>query len=166
MAKARTKRQLLESGEKEFGHLLGILGSLRPDHLTTQPVFANRTIKDVIAHLYAWQMLFLRWYEEGMAGQMPVKPAPGYTWKATPQLNEELYRTYKAIPLEEIVAKFKDSHRRIMGLIEAHSAPDLEEKGKYSWTGSTSLASYVAAATSSHYRWATTLIKKCGLSSR
>lgn len=160
MPRARTKPQLLEFGEQEYDRLISLVDNLTDDQLIKQHLFENRTCKDVLAHLHAWHLLFLTWYEEGMAGGKPKKPAPGYTFKTTPELNEKLYQEYKGIPLDEIMSKFKATHEKIMGLIEGHSASDLEEKGKYAWTGSTNVASYLASATSSHYQWASELIRK------
>jgi hypothetical protein len=163
MARAKNKQQLLEWGEKEFENLILVLDELTQEQLIDSTVFGNRTVKDMIAHLYAWHLLFLRWYKEGMAGRKPEKPAPDYSWKETPQLNEELFQKYKDVSWQEISAKFKESHNEIMALIERHGNSDLEEKKQYAWTGSTSMASYLAAATTSHYRWATSLIRKANL---
>jgi hypothetical protein len=45
-------------------------------------------------------------------------------------------------------------------LICQHSDQELFEKKKYAWTGTTSLGAYLISATSSHYDWATKLIKR------
>lgn len=160
MARARNKQQLLEFGEKELAKLLELVSILTSEQLTKKEVFENRTVKDVIAHLHAWHLLFLTWYKEGMAGNNPEKPAPGFTWKTTPELNEKLYQDYKDIGWKETLSKFKKSHKQIMDLIKKHNDSELEEKEKYGWTGSASLASYMASSTSSHYQWASSLIKK------
>ncbi len=160
MPRARSKQQLLEFGEKEYTRLMSLLDNLNEGQLTQQPVYDNRTCKDILAHLYAWHLLFLTWYEEGMAGGKPVKPAPGYTFTDTPALNEKLYQDYKDMPWEEVLGKFIASHEKVMGIIEGHSPAELEEMGKFAWTGSTNMASYLASATSSHYQWASELIRK------
>ena len=95
-----------------------------------------------------------------MANNKPAIPAPGYSFKDTPSLNEKMYQEYKNVSWEEILNSFKKSHLKIMKLIEKHSDIELTEKKKYSWTGSTNLASYFASATSSHYMWANDLLKK------
>ena len=36
--------------------------------------YLNRNIKDVIAHLHHWHLLFLDWYRVGMEGGKPDMP--------------------------------------------------------------------------------------------
>ena len=160
MARARNKQQLLEFGDVEFTTLLNHIAELDDLTMTKEHVFDNRTVKDIIAHLYAWHQLLLTWYNEGMTDKKPQIPAPGYTFKETPELNEKLYQEYKDIELKDITKKLKASHNKLMKVIESHTDKELTTKKKYSWTGSTYMGSYMASATSSHYNWANSLIKK------
>jgi hypothetical protein len=111
VARARDKQQLLEYGEVELAKLLELVGRMSDVQIVNEEVYEGRTVKDIFAHLHAWHLLYLTWYKEGMAGGNPVKPAPGYTWKTTPQLNEKLYQEYKDVDWAEIVEKFKKSHQ-------------------------------------------------------
>lgn len=95
-----------------------------------------------------------------MAGGKPEAPAPGYTFKDTPALNELLYQEYKDVNWAQIWADFEASHRAMMTLVQKHSDEELTTKKRYPWTGSTNLASYFASTTSSHYVWASELIRK------
>ncbi len=160
MSRARNKKELLEFGELEFKHLLGLVDELPSSVRDEELVFDNRTTKDIIAHLYAWHLLELTWYEEGMKGEKPEVPAPGYTFKDAPALNEKLYQEYKSIPWSELREKFTATHKKFMTIISNHSDEDLTAKKKYAWTGSTNMASYFASALSSHYVWAIDLIRK------
>jgi hypothetical protein len=160
MPRARNKAELITYGNKEYKALCDLVNMLKQEKLETTEVFENRTVKDIIAHLHAWHLLFFEWYKVGMSGDKPYIPAKGYTFKDTPKLNEKLYQEYKNIKWEAIYKDFKDSHKKIMEIIENHSEEDLTQKKKYKWTGSTNLASYLASATSSHYVWAKKLIKK------
>jgi hypothetical protein len=42
----------------------------------------------------------------------------------------------------------------------AYSEEDLVSKRRFAWTGSTSVGSYAVSATTSHYDWARTLIRR------
>lgn len=105
--------------------------------------------------------MFLRWHDEGMAGGKPAIPAPGYTWKTTPDLNREINARYAETDPVEIRRKPDASHDAVMKLIEGYSNEELFEKKRYKWTGATSLGAYLVSATSSHYDWALKLIRKC-----
>jgi hypothetical protein len=135
-----------------------------PPELVDKPFpkgILNRNIRDVLAHLYHWHQLFLKWYEEGMAGKKPAMPAPGYTWKETPRLNVEIQQKYQSHTLNEVMNKLMRSHFEIEKLILRFSDKELFTKKRYKWTGTTSLGAYMISATSSHYEWALKLIKKC-----
>jgi hypothetical protein len=160
MPRARTKQQLLDFGKAEFETLLKHVTELTEDQLTKKMVFDNRTTKDILAHLHAWHKLELSWYKEGMAGKKPEIPAPGYTFKDAPALNEKLFQEYKAVVLQEVLSLLKKSHNEIIEIVQKHSDAELTTKKKYAWTGSTDMCSYFASALSSHYVWANDLIKK------
>ncbi len=160
MARARTKQELLDFGEKEYKKLMELVGSFTPDQQEKLEVFENRTIKDVLAHLHDWHELVFAWEDEGMSGGKPAMPAEGYTWKDLPAFNEMLYKKSKDKSLAEVVGAFEKSHAKAMKRIEAYESDDLEAKGKFAWTATTNIASYYASCTSSHYVWAGDLLKK------
>ena len=47
-----------------------------------------------------------------------------------------------------------------MTVIDAYDSDDLFTKRRYPWTRSTSVGAYIVSATSSHYAWASKLIRK------
>lgn len=160
MPRARNKKELLEFGKREFDRLNSLISQLTPKQRDGEFIFDNRTAKDIVAHIYAWQLLELSWYKEGMAGKKPEIPAPGYTFKDAPALNEKLYKDYKKISWEVLKKKLSHTHQELLKIISKHSDAELTTKKKYAWTGSTDMASYFASALSSHYVWATDLIRK------
>lgn len=120
----------------------------------------NRNVRDVFMHLHGWHQLFLNWYTDGMAERKPVMPAEGYGWKDTPALNRALWADAQAVSFEEAKELLIASHAALQQLIEQHSQAELFTKKYYCWTGTTSLASYLISATSSHYDWAIKLVRK------
>lgn len=160
MPRARNKQQLLDFGKKEYDRLLSLISKLSDKQRDTEYIFDNRTAKDIVAHLYAWQLLELGWYKEGMKGSKPAIPAEGYTFKDSSKLNEKLYQDYKDISWKDLENKFKKMHTKLLNIIESHTDAELTTKKKYSWTGSTDMACYFAAALSSHYVWAIDLIRR------
>jgi hypothetical protein len=119
----------------------------------------NRNIRDVLAHLHHWHLLFLDWYEVGMKGEKPAMPSKGYTWKDTPQLNKKIWEDCQKSSLTEVRKAFEASHQAVQNIIASHNDKELFEKKKFHWTGTTSLGAYLISATSSHYDWAVKVIK-------
>lgn len=162
MPRPKTKAELLSQSAQGFEDLKAYIDGL--EEIAKNAVFPkgtmNRNIRDVLAHLHHWHLLFLEWYRVGMAGGKPEMPASGYSWKTTPALNLMIWESCQSASLSDIQALLEQSHNQVHAIIEDHSEEELFEKKKYKWTGATSLGAYLVSATSSHYAWALKLIKK------
>ena len=163
MPRPKSKSDLLELSKNNFLKLLQLIDDLPENKKkkTFPKGYLNRNIKDVLAHLHHWHLMFLEWYKVGMAGQKPDMPAKGFTWNTLPDLNKKIWENYKNIDLQEALRLFDDSFTEVQKIILKHSNEELFEKKRYKWTGTTSLGAYLISATSSHYDWAFKLIKKC-----
>ena len=161
MPRPANKEQLLEQGQRMHDALLAFIDDLPPDTREAEfpPGTLNRNIRDVLAHLGHWHGLMLDWYAVGMKGGRPDMPAKGYTWKATPELNQAIRDLHGKEPMPDVRKRFEASYRQVRKLIESHTDEELFEKKRYRWTGSTSLGAYLVSATSSHYDWALKLIR-------
>ncbi len=160
MARPTSKIELFSQSEGNFKKLMALVESTENPEREFLPGTMNRNIRDILAHLHHWHLMMIDWYTVGMSGQKPEIPAPGYTWKTTPLLNNKIWEDYQASVLEEVMEKLFTSHVNITALIEKYSNEELFEKKRYRWTGTTSLGAYFIGATSSHYDWALKLIKK------
>jgi hypothetical protein len=156
MPRPTNKNDLIEAASSGYEKLLGLIDELPANLLTAEFGFEDRdrNIRDVLAHLVAWQHMMSRWYGEGMAGQKPAIPAPGYTFAQTPALNHEIWESAQSQSLEDVRPEFQKTHQDMMALIAAHTDEELFTKKHYKWTGTTSLGAYLISATSSHYDWA------------
>ncbi|MET2983824.1 ClbS/DfsB family four-helix bundle protein [Aureibaculum conchae] len=162
MPRPKTKAELLDLSQKNFRKLNDFVDSFsdQEQHTDFPKGTLNRNIRDVLAHLHHWHLMFLDWYKVGMSGENPDMPAKGYTWKTLPDLNRVIFEKYQDTNLETSRQLFNDSFNKIQKLIEKHTNEELFEKKRYKWTGTTSLGAYLISATSSHYDWAYKLIKK------
>ena len=163
MARAKTKEELLRDAGNGYRLLLDYIDSLTPAQQTQEfpEGTLNRNIRDVLAHLHHWHLLFFTWHEQGMRGEKPAMPAPGYSWKETPALNRMIREEYRNNPLKDVRDQLDASHAQVMRIIEKYDNDELFTKKRFRWTGSTSLGAYLVSTSSSHYQWALKLIKKC-----
>jgi hypothetical protein len=161
MSRPKTKNELIEFSQKSFAKLNELVDSYPTEEKLAEfpKGTMNRNIRDVLAHLHHWHLLMLTWYDEGMNDKKPEMPAKGYSWKTVPELNREIQRKYDNIHLDKIRKDLTLSFKQLQKVIAQHSNDELFEKKRFKWTGTTSLASYLISATSSHYEWAFKLIK-------
>lgn len=159
MPRPATKAELLERMEAGLAALMNEIESLTPEQFTRPGACDHWSAKDILAHLDAWHELFLRWEEAGTRGEKPDMPAPGYTWKQTPSLNDAIWERTRDDDPDDVRHQFAASYARMQEVIDSYDGDVLFEKRRFPWTGSTSIGSYAVSATSSHYEWATKLLR-------
>lgn len=157
----RSKRELLQSIRQEHDAFLAVAASIPRRRYSETGVWGDAwTIKDLFAHLTEWEQMFLGWYRQGMEGQDPPLPAPGYKWNQTPELNRAIWRKHRRKSWAKVSEAFDRSFAEIVSLAESLTEPELLEAGRVPWTRKLPLASYLAPNSCSHYRAATKILKR------
>jgi hypothetical protein len=119
------------------------------------------SVKDILAHLVEWQQMNLDWYAAGLRGEKPAMPAPGFTLREIPRLNQMIYRKHHRRSLQAVLDDYHSYHERIVLLIKTLPDTDLITLNRFSWTGpSWTLSDYLRASTAAHYLWAHTRIRR------
>jgi hypothetical protein len=157
---AKTKKELLDAIETEYRLLKKCIEGLDAQEREQPGVCHEWSAKDVMAHLVEWKKMFLGWYEEGLRGGNPRTPAEDLKWTETPALNDRIYRKWKDVSYEAILAEFESTYAQMLELTRAIPEEKLFRKQLYPWLRVWPLARWIAAQTSSHYRWARTRIRR------
>ena len=162
MGKRLRKNDLLREIEHERAALDATLAVLTPREMTTAGVTRGGwSVKDILAHLVEWQQMNLNWYAAGTRGERPAMPAPGYTLRELPRLNQAIYRKHHRRSLKAVVQDYQSYHEEVVALIHSLPDADLVTLKRFSWTGpSWTLSDYLRAATAAHYLWARTRIRR------
>lgn len=162
MGRRLRKKELLAEIERERTALDETLALLSAREMTRAGVTRGGwSVKDVLAHLIEWQQMNLDWYAAGARGEKPAMPAPGYTLRELPRLNQMIYRKHHRRSLQAVLRDYESYHQRMVELIESLPDSDLITLEKFSWTGpSWTLSDYLRASTAAHYLWARKRIKR------
>lgn len=160
MIETSEKEELLFNSDHHFTALLELVESVPRGKrgLSIETEERDKSFRDVLMHLYEWHAMLERWYREGMDGDVPSMPAPGFKWRTIDQLNMQIWENYQDVTLNHAIKKLKLSHERVMTLIRNHTNEEIMTKKHYKWVKTSNLYSYFAANTSNHYVWA---IQKC-----
>ena len=162
MADPLSKIQLLAQMQNERQALLDLLTDVSDEEMQQPGVVEAWSIKDVLAHLTAWEQLFLGWYQAGVRGETTETPAPGFTWgwKSLDLLNQQIYEEHRQASLAAVADAFHASYTQLVATVEAMTEAELHNPGVYAWTRKGTLAASLGANSYNHYRWAANLVKQ------
>lgn len=160
MSAPTTKTDLLERNDEERAALVAFVDSVPAARRIEAGALGEWSVKDAIAHLAAWERLFIGWYEGGVHGEPVHVPAEGYTWRQMDQLNDDIRQAWRDAPWEEVLARWNETSAAMRDIVEAASQEELFEHGRYAWTGKATLAGYVWPCAGEHYEWARTEMEK------
>lgn len=172
MARPTTKKDLIGQADLQYNNLWRLIDSISEEVQSATFNFDEETlgkeahwkrdknIRDVLVHLYEWHQLLLNWVNSNINGdKRPFLPQP-YNWKTYGEMNIGFFEKHQNTPYEKSKQMLKESHSKVMALIETFSDEELFTRKIFTWTGTTTLGSYCVSATSSHYDWAIKKIKK------
>lgn len=162
LPRPKTKQELLDAADKEYSKLWKLIDDMNDEMRLGGFQFEDRdrSIKDVLIHLYEWHKLAINWVTKNLDGiKCPFLPEP-YNWKTYPAMNVEFTKQHKNTTFDDSKTMIEESHQQLLDIINQLSNEELFTKKYYNWTGTTSVGSYLVSASSSHYDWAQKKIKK------
>jgi hypothetical protein len=146
-----TKPQMLELINDEWFALEVILRSLDEEKLTQPGVEGLWTVKDIVAHITAWEKLMIQWLEESLRGETPQRPAPGEAWEDLDDFNEQLYLDNKDNNLDVVLNDFATVHAKAAELVARMNESDLTDPDRFEWRKGDPIWHLVAGNTWLHY---------------
>ncbi len=171
MGRPTTKSELLRAAAENYREMNALISSLTERELETPFDFTkmkskkeahwerDKNLRDILIHLYEWHRLLLSWVQSNEKGEYKAFLPEPYNWKTYGEMNREFWRRHQNTSLEEAKKLLEKSHREVMELAETFTDEELFSKGIYIWVGGSTLGSYFAANTASHYSWAMKKLK-------
>jgi Uncharacterized conserved protein len=86
MPRPTNKTQLLDLSQSNYDKLFAMIEGLTSEQQEGAFGFEDRdkNIRDVLAHLYEWHKMLLRWERLNMSGENAQFLKEGYNWKTYP----------------------------------------------------------------------------------
>ncbi len=136
------KKQMLKMLQEDFNRWEELLAGMSEEQITDPHLPSNLSIKDVLAHLWAWQQLSVVRMEAALHNREPEYP----TWPErlgpdpedegdVDQTNAWIYETYRDKPWPSVHADWRAQFLRFLELAEEIPEKDLLEPGRYEWMG-------------------------------
>jgi hypothetical protein len=172
MPRPTEKTELVAAANGQWGKMWALIDSIPGGAQSAVFNFSNdsklkeahwqrdKNLRDVLVHLYEWHQLLLKWTAANLDGQVKPFLLEPYNWKTYGDMNVEFWKRHQSTAYEDAVVMLRDSHAKVMALIESFNDEELFGKKHFSWTGTSTLGSYCVSVTASHYDWAMKKIKQ------
>ncbi len=142
-----SKSELLHQIRTQRLQLEKTLAHLTPGQMLQSGVSGKWTVKDVLAHISAWERFMLSWAGSHLRGEPPQVPLP---WDVE-RMNAGIYARAKDLTLAEVLEEFHQSYREALALSENLSEEQLQTIYTDTWPMGP-LWTGVAANTIWHYQ--------------
>ncbi len=151
MSEQMDKASILDEMSTNYAALEGILAPLNETQMTTEGVAGEWSIKDILAHLTAWQQRLLVWLHAAARHEKPTLIGLA-SEEETDGLNEQFYRENKSRILSDVLADFRTSYLQIVDVVQGLSEKDLIDPHGFAWMKGNPLFYLVAGNTYGHYQ--------------
>ncbi|MBA3943995.1 MAG: ClbS/DfsB family four-helix bundle protein [Herpetosiphonaceae bacterium] len=150
------KQQLLITLKQEFDHWEELLAGMSEAQITDRQLPSNLSIKDVIAHLMAWQQRSIARLEAAQLNREPDFPkwpvAQDPDGEDSPdQTNAWIHETYRDQPWSSVHHAWRTGFLRFLDLGAALPDPDLFSTDKYPWMKGYTLAFILQSSYEHHH---------------
>lgn len=143
------KATLLDNMSAGHDALEKILTPLSEAQMTVPGVNGEWSIKDVLAHLAAWQHRTLDRLHAAARNEKPGLPGIS-TEEEMNKLNEQFYEENKSRPLAEVMADLRRTHLQMLDAVQALSDESLTDPHRFAWLEGTALWELVAGNSYDH----------------
>ena len=147
-----TKQELLVAIQSEWQKLLSTLDQLSETQMLETSVEEGWNIKDILAHITAWESRMVAWINMSLSGGVPDRPAPGEPWDDIDRINQQIYRQNKDIPLSKVLEEFHANHQIAYQEVASLTEQDLFDPERFAWRKGDPLWHMVADNTCWHYK--------------
>lgn len=141
------KEEILEQIREARGALLAAIEDLPPDTLLRSHVVGYWSIKDVLAHLTAWEAELITALSQldnptHIPGIVEIEDGEGW--------NEEQYHISARRPLELVLEDFHGVHKHLLKAVEALDERTLTDARLFTWMEGEPLSYLIAESATWH----------------
>ncbi len=157
-----TKAELIQKIESDWDNLQAALDGLTEEQMHRPGVVGEWTIKDILAHITAWQSRLIATMFKAERGLTPEAAEPG---KTIDQLNEKFYREMKDRSFDQVWDDLDSSYHQLLSRLEGWKEKDLFDPKRFKWMKGEPFVEYIAGDSYEHYaehaeqirKWRTTI---------
>ena len=146
------KSQLLDAIRTEHARFAATIAAVDPSQLHEPGLYDDNdwTVKDVVAHVVAWEQMLVDWLHTRRLGGTP-RFQPNDMWSRTHELNDLFHAEHKDRPMPDVMADFERSYEQVIQEIEALPDEAITSDEPFDPVTQRPLFPHIAVNTFEHY---------------
>jgi hypothetical protein len=150
------KQQMLARLREEFDRWEEVVAGLSEEQITTPHLPANLAIKDVLAHLMAWQQVSIARLEAAQQNKVPHFPkwlegSDPESEAELDQFNARIYGIHHPQSWSRVYQEWREGFLRFLKLAEEIPERDLLDTEKYPWLKGYALLAVLQGSYAHHH---------------
>jgi hypothetical protein len=146
------RAELLAELDREWAKIERTCYNLNEDQMVASGVQGEWSVKDILAHISAWEKLLLDRLGYVLSGQKPHYPVMT-SWDEVHRFNAQVYAENKDRPLTSVIIEFRSLFQGVVTVIEALEDDQLGQPYTYDFPDDRiTLLQFIRANTIDHYR--------------
>ncbi len=145
-----SKQALLDTIQSAWDELNEIISGLNEEQLTQPGAQEDWSIKDIMAHIAAWERLAADRIHAALSGEELQYP-PMTNDDAINAFNAQAHEEHKGLPLKQVSSEFGAAHQAFLMQIEALDESRLAENLPFDWAGKVTFQVLISANAHWHY---------------
>ncbi len=146
------KSELVETLQTERARWDALLSEVRPEEMDLPGVCGEWSVKNLAAHLAAWERRPVAWLEAIRNGTQP-QPAP---WPqdltGDDPINAWIFEANRNRPWREVLDESRQVSEQLRASLQYVSEQDLITPARFEWLGESSVLDSIACNSYAHYR--------------
>lgn len=127
-----SKAQLIDELREEQAQWEALLQDIGEEHMT-QPMAADWSIKDIVAHLTGWRRRTVARFQAALRHE----PEPAPFWPAHLQTDDEInawiYDANRDRPLSDVLRESREVFEQLVATLSAFPEGELHDSTRFSW---------------------------------
>jgi hypothetical protein len=159
------KDHILTALREQIDQWEEVLGRLTEEQIITARLFSDWSVKDNIAHLWAWQQRSIARFEGARMNRKPEFPKWAETFNPeqfddTDVTNDWIYKNYRDLPWSEVHQNWREGFNRLIEIASGFSEMDLLNGDKFPWLDGSSLSAILLGTYDHHQEHIEKLLEK------
>ena len=153
------KQELFETMKITRAGWEALLSEVGEARMITPGVTGNWSVKDIVAHLTAWEKRTVARLPAVRQGGAP-EPAPWPPNLSEEEINAWIYEANRKRTLRDVLDDSRRVQDQVMKQLQSVTDEELNQPGHFSWLNGNKLAEYIPGNTYEHYQEHADLIRK------